>query len=44
MADWLRRSVSNLVSSTRVGSNPVAGITIYKPVPRPAVRPSEFGK
>ena len=44
MAKWLRRSVSNLVGSTRVGSNPVAGITNNKLAANSAVLPSEVGK
>ena len=31
VAKWLRCSVSNLVRSTRVGSNPVVGTTNHMP-------------
>ena len=31
VAEWLRRSVSNLVRSTRAGSNPVVGTTSQQP-------------
>ena len=42
VAKWLRRSVSNLVGSTRVGSNPVNWhLKNYKPAANPAVSPSE---
>ena len=41
---WLRRSVSNLVRSTCVGSNPVVGTTNHKPTANSAAHPSEVGK
>ena len=44
VAKWLRRSVSNLVGSTRMGSNPVADTTSHKPTANAAVHPSDLGK
>ena len=44
MAEWLRRSVSDLEGFTRVGSNPVVGITNQKPTANSAVHPFEVGK
>ena len=44
MAEWLRRSVSNLVKSTPLGSSPVVGTTNRKPTVNSAVHPSEVGK
>ena len=44
VAECLRRSVSNLVRSTRVGSNPVVGTTNHKPTVNSAVYPSEVCK
>ena len=43
MAEWLRRSVSNLVKSTRMGSNPIVGTTNHKPISSSAVHPSDVG-
>ena len=43
MAEWLRRSVSRLLGSTRVGSNPVVGTTNHKPTADSAVHPFEVG-
>ena len=31
VAEWLRRSASNLVGSTHVGTNPMVGTTKHKP-------------
>ena len=39
VAEWLKRSVSNHVSSARVGSKPVVGTTDYKPTVNSAVHP-----
>ena len=44
MAELLRRSVSNPVGPTRVGSNPVASTTNHNQVANSAVHPSEVGK
>ena len=44
VAEWLRRSVSNHVRSTRMGSNPVVGTTNHKPTVNSVVHPSEVGK
>ena len=44
VAEWIRRSVSNLVGYTRVGSNPVADSANHKPAANSAVHPSEVGK
>ena len=44
VAEWLRRNVSKLVRSTRVGSNPVVGNNNHKPTVNSAVHPSEVGK
>ena len=44
VAEWLRRSVWNHARSTRVGSNPVVGITNHKPTANSGVHPSEVGK
>ena len=43
MAERLRRSVKNLVMSTRVGSNPVVGTTNHKPAVNSSIHPSEVG-
>ena len=43
VAEWLRRSVSNLVRSTCVGSNPIVGITNHKQTVNSAVHPYEVG-
>ena len=40
VAEWLRRSVSNLVGSTHVCLNPVADTTNLKPAANSAVHPS----
>ena len=40
----VKGSVSNLVRSTRVGSNPVVGTTDHKPTANSAVHPSDVGK
>ena len=40
----LRRSVLNLVRSTRVGSNLVVGTIYHNPTVNSAVHPSEVGK
>ena len=40
VAEWLRRSVSNLVGPTRVGANSVADTTSHKPTANSAVHPS----
>ena len=39
--EWLRHSISNLVRSTCVGSNPVIGITNHRPTANTAGRLSE---
>ena len=44
VVEWLRRSVSNLVGSACVGSNPIVGATNHKPTAYSAVHPSEAGK
>ena len=44
VAEWTRRSVSNLVGYYRVGSNPVADSASHKPAANSAVCPSEVGK
>ena len=44
VAEWLRHSVSNIVRSTRVGSNPVVGTTNHKPTVNSVVHPSAVGK
>ena len=41
---WLRRSISPLVRSTRVGSDLVVETTNHKPTVNSAVHPSEVGK
>ena len=38
---YLRRSVANLVGSTRMGSNPIVGTTNHKPTANSAVHPLE---
>ena len=44
VAEWFRRSVSNLLRSTRVGSNLVVGTTNRKPTSNSAVHPFEVDK
>ena len=44
VAEWLRRSVSNQVRSTRVGSNPVVGATNHKPTVNSAIQPPEVSE
>ena len=44
VAEWIRRSFSNLVGYTHVGSNPVADSASHKPAANSAVHPSEVGK
>ena len=44
VAEWLRRSVSNLVRSRCMCSNTVVGITNHKPTVYSAVNPSEVDK
>ena len=44
VAKWLRCSASNPVGSTRIGSNPIAGITNHRPAASSVVYPSDVGK
>ena len=44
VAEWLGRSVSNLMRSPCVCSNPIVGITDHKPTVNTAFHPSEVGK
>ena len=44
VAEWLRRSISNIVGFTRVGSNPVVETTSNTPTDDSAFHPSEVGE
>ena len=44
VAEWIRRSVSNLMGYTCVSSNPVADSANNKPAANSDVHPSEVGK
>ena len=44
VAEWLRRSVSNHATSTRVGLNPLVGIINHKPTANSGAHPSEAGE